>query len=293
MIELKETLLERPIRLLFDEPHFLSAWLSQHRRDFVVRDDQVEWQRNPVEVLAETYRLLDMDNAQTRGGLPHLGSRPRAAGHGARVLREARGAACRPGRRGPTSTPRCAATRRPFGFDEATWAPVRAAHAGHQLGLDILALLPLIADTIGFYDLALEDDLSVRIPERLHDPAHQEAMRKVLVPPPVTKRRRDRGRDGRHLLLAGSSRPAALRHHGAPLRSRRPALHHRGDEDVQQGVRELRGHRHRGAGDRRHGRAQGPAAVPDRPDEVFVEEDPAERERRLRASTEAYLERLG
>ena len=30
-----------------------------------------------------------------------------------------------------------------------------------------------------------------------------------------------------------------------------------------------------------------------RPDEVFVEQDPAERERRLRASTEAYLERLG
>jgi len=30
-----------------------------------------------------------------------------------------------------------------------------------------------------------------------------------------------------------------------------------------------------------------------RPDEVFVEEDPAERERRLRANTAAYLERLG
>jgi hypothetical protein len=30
-----------------------------------------------------------------------------------------------------------------------------------------------------------------------------------------------------------------------------------------------------------------------RPDEVFVEEDPAERERRLRTNTEAYLERLG
>jgi pyruvate/2-oxoglutarate dehydrogenase complex dihydrolipoamide acyltransferase (E2) component len=29
-----------------------------------------------------------------------------------------------------------------------------------------------------------------------------------------------------------------------------------------------------------------------RPDEVFVEEDPAEREQRLRASTEAYLVRL-
>src|SRR5262249_41651793 len=65
VIELEETLLERPIRLLFDEPHFLSAWLSQHRLDFVVRDDRVEWRRNPVEGLAETYRLLDMDSAHT------------------------------------------------------------------------------------------------------------------------------------------------------------------------------------------------------------------------------------
>ena len=45
----KETLLERPIRRLFDEPHFLSAWLSQHRRNYVVRDGRVEWQKNPVD----------------------------------------------------------------------------------------------------------------------------------------------------------------------------------------------------------------------------------------------------
>jgi len=30
-----------------------------------------------------------------------------------------------------------------------------------------------------------------------------------------------------------------------------------------------------------------------RPDEVLVEEDPADRERRLRANTDAYLARLG
>src|SRR5262249_59394343 len=53
VFDLKETLLERPIRRLFDEPHFLSAWLSQHRRDFVVRDGRVEWQRNPVQVPAD------------------------------------------------------------------------------------------------------------------------------------------------------------------------------------------------------------------------------------------------
>src|SRR5262249_54704263 len=79
VIDLKETLLERPIRLLFDEPHFLSAWLSQHWLDFVVRDDRVEWQRNPVEVLAETYRLLNMDAA-------HIGAANRIWDHDRELL---------------------------------------------------------------------------------------------------------------------------------------------------------------------------------------------------------------
>ena len=39
----------------------------------------------------------------------------------------------------------------------------------------------------GFYDPTLNDDLTVHIPERLHDRAHQDTMRKVLVPPSATK----------------------------------------------------------------------------------------------------------
>ena len=77
------------------------------------------------------------------------------------------------------------------------------------------ALLPLIADKVGFYDLRARATTStVRIPERLHDPEHQEAMRKVLVPPPATQRRRDRRGDGRHVLRAGGAatcRPSSTR----------------------------------------------------------------------------------
>src|SRR5207302_7340077 len=58
VVELKETLLERPITMLMDEPHFLSAWLSRHRLDFALANGHVVWQRNPVELLAETYHLL-------------------------------------------------------------------------------------------------------------------------------------------------------------------------------------------------------------------------------------------
>jgi biotin carboxyl carrier protein len=74
-----------------------------------------------------------------------------------------------------------------FGFDDAMWAKVRAAHAGHQLGLEILAVLPMIAARVGFYDLALNEDMSIAIPDRLLDAARQETMRKVLAPPPPAR----------------------------------------------------------------------------------------------------------
>jgi biotin carboxyl carrier protein len=74
-----------------------------------------------------------------------------------------------------------------FGFSDEEWAKVRAAHAGHQLGLDILCLLPLLAKKVGFYDLKVREDMTVQIPERLLETELQLAMKKVLVPPPATK----------------------------------------------------------------------------------------------------------
>jgi len=41
VLEMKETLLERPMQHLIEEPHRLSAWLSAHRRDFKIADDRV------------------------------------------------------------------------------------------------------------------------------------------------------------------------------------------------------------------------------------------------------------
>ena len=67
------------------------------------------------------------------------------------------------------------------------WSAVRAAHRGFQSGTAILALLPAIAQTTGFFDLAVNEDLSIRIPARLSDPARQAAMARVLAPPPVAE----------------------------------------------------------------------------------------------------------
>jgi biotin carboxyl carrier protein len=187
VIDLKETLLERPIMMLIDAPHLLAAWLSQHRLDCEMKHGRVVWKRNPVELLAETYHLLNLD---VQPGEP---AAHRIWDHDRQLLETALAFYASLADYVPTGTPwadldhTLRSLRPAFGFDDMMWAKVRAAHTGHQLGLEILAMLPMIAATVGFYDLALNDDLGVTIPDRLLDPARQEAMRKVLAPPPATR----------------------------------------------------------------------------------------------------------
>ena len=95
VFDLKQTLVARPIRLLFDEPHFLSAWLSQHRNDFAVQDGRVRWKRNPVVVLP---RRIGCSTWTARTARRRIAS-------GITI------ASCWPRR--PRSTLRCASVRRP------------------------------------------------------------------------------------------------------------------------------------------------------------------------------------
>jgi biotin carboxyl carrier protein len=51
--------------------------------------------------------------------------------------------------------------------------------------MDIIAVLPLLAEESGFYTLSVNPDLTINIPDRLSELDLQERMAKVLVPPPV------------------------------------------------------------------------------------------------------------
>jgi acetyl/propionyl-CoA carboxylase alpha subunit len=187
VLELKETLLARPLGKLIEEPHFLSAWLSQHRLDFQYEGQSVNWRKNPIQVLAETYHLLDMDQR------PDVPAAHVIWGHDRELLQKAlrfyeKLAARTPAGLEFAELDKILRGQTPaFGFEPALWESVRAAHVGHQLGLEILSLLPMVAKSVGFYDLKLRTDLSVEIPERLLDTRLQDAMKKVLVPPPAMK----------------------------------------------------------------------------------------------------------
>ncbi len=187
-LQLKESLLLRPLGILLEEPHMLSGWLSVNRDCYTVIGGRICWNENPVELLADTYHFLNMDLVP--------GDKPPAAAmiwdHDDAILQEALGFYDELNNRLEAGNwiELCTlldSADAPRGFTKKLWKQVRDAHCGFQAGADVLAVLPSIAEATGFFDLTVNDDLTIHIPERLTDTALQDDMARVLVPPPVAK----------------------------------------------------------------------------------------------------------
>ncbi len=183
---LKRTLLGRPLGRILRQPHLLSAWLSSNKSNFEVNDRRVTWLRNPLLVLTDTYDLLHMDAGVDLPAAHRIWEQDQA------VLRDGAAFYAEIQQRvGDLSWPEVddllKAKKPGKGFSAERWKLVREAHLGFQLGMELYSLLPLIADKVGFFDLCVNDDLTITIPDRLFDRDHQAKMKKVLVPPPVNK----------------------------------------------------------------------------------------------------------
>ncbi len=187
-LQLKESLLLRPLHMLLAEPHMLSGWLSTNRDCYTMIDGKISWNENPLELLADTYHFLYMDLVS--GNIP-----PAAAmiwDHDNDILQGALAFYDELNNRVTAQDwiELCSmldAPESPDGIDAQLWNDVRSAHIGFQAGADIVAVLPSIAEATGFYKLTVNTDLSIHIPQHLTDEELQQAMAKILVPPPVAK----------------------------------------------------------------------------------------------------------
>lgn len=184
VVDRKITLFDRIFEKLLHNPHILSGWLSAHREHFKLNKGKVSWTQNPVKVLADTYHFLNMEN-QTKSPAAYI-----IWDHDHEVLQDATEfyAALDEKLNNPSwdeIQKIFASESAPKGINKKDWAAAQAAHAGYQAGCDILSLLPHIAEQCGFYNLKVNEDLSIHIPEHLGKTELQEAMMKVLVPPPV------------------------------------------------------------------------------------------------------------
>ncbi|PCJ41657.1 MAG: biotin carboxylase [Moraxellaceae bacterium] len=182
----KTSLLLRPMESLLAEPHDLSGWLSLNKANVRFKGDDVEWLKNPIEVLDETYHFLNMDY---REDLPAAESIWK---HDNDVLQSALSFyATVKQSLGVDDYPKLSALLNedaPQGdYDAATWTKIQAAHMGYQSGLELFSVLPKMAQNALYYELSVNPDLTITIPSRLMDTDLQADMQKVLVPPPATK----------------------------------------------------------------------------------------------------------
>lgn len=183
----KQLLLTRPIERMMNEPHILSGWLSINKDNFAVdKNGKMTCLQNPVEILAETYHFLNMDYNPANPAATMIWD------HDHTLLSDALDfygeLEVRLGTDDfATVTKILAKKSAPKGFDAETWAAVQAAHHGYQAGNEILNLLYYTAQSTQFYELKVNEDLTITIPDMLLNEDHQAEMAKVLVPPPVAK----------------------------------------------------------------------------------------------------------
>lgn len=185
VLERKVALLLRPLEMLFNEPHELAGWLSINRNNFSYDGDKISWIKNPIEVLADLYHYLHMDYVEGKPAANMIWD------HDNEVLQQAVGFySTLKERLGVFSFADISSALNgsaPAEFSDEEWQAIQASHVGFQAGTEVLSVLPYIAKQTGFFNLTVNDDLSIHIPDALTDTELQEAMAKVLVPPPVAK----------------------------------------------------------------------------------------------------------
>lgn len=187
-LALKQTLVQRPVQKLLADPHALSGWLSINKDCACRVDGTFVWNENPIELLTEMYHFLNMEFRAEEPAAHVIWSHDRDLLDKANAFYDELDTVLKCedwielcSVLDDQEPPEHAA------LSPQDWGAVRAAHHGYLLGLDLLLLLPLMAQQADFYSLRVNDDLSIHIPERLLDAEHQAQMSKVLAPPPVAK----------------------------------------------------------------------------------------------------------
>jgi biotin carboxyl carrier protein len=188
VLDRKGTLLTRPMERLLEDPHLYAGWLSLNRKHYRLEKGHMLWLRNPLDILEEAYQYLNMaydpkaPAAEVIWG--HDNDLLQRASRFYFQLRQKFGLE----REEFFKLDRILEQEAPQGgFDAATWERLRAAHRGFSAGNELLGLLFMIAEKVRFFDFKVEENLDVTIPASLNDPDLQVRMKKVLVPPPVTK----------------------------------------------------------------------------------------------------------
>jgi acetyl/propionyl-CoA carboxylase alpha subunit len=186
LLAAKETLLERPLTALFANPHVLAGFLGRYAGELWKSENgRCVFAANPVRFLERLYHFLDLEE---RPGKPPS---EKIWDHDQEILERALSFYAEVERRTGVADhagldalfadkPNAALA----GGDASLWARCQAAHRGHQLGLDLLLLIPRIGQRSGFLELGVNEELQLVIPARFLDASEHPQLLRVLAPPP-------------------------------------------------------------------------------------------------------------
>jgi len=188
VLDRKGTLLTRPMERLLADPHLLAGWLSLNRKNFRIENGRVVWLRNPLVILDETYKYLNMDFDPKAPAAEVIWSHDDELLRNALRFYDQLREKFNLGKDEFVKLNEIVAREQPQGgFDADSWEQIRSAHFGFEAGNELLGVLFMLAQKTNFYDFRVEENLDVTIPEYLTDPDLQARMKKILVPPPSTK----------------------------------------------------------------------------------------------------------
>ena len=190
VIKRKQSLFLRPLKQLLSDPHAFSGWLSLHQQDFSIANTSssasIHWNINPIVLLDDLYHYLNMEFREGRPAQDIIWDHDFTILFDALQFYETLESLLKSDSFADLLAILSSAES-PTGMGDVDWQAVRSAHAGYQAATEVLLVLPYIALQTGFYDLGVNADLSMRIPDGLFDESLQKAMQKELVPPLAAK----------------------------------------------------------------------------------------------------------
>ena len=183
----KQTLLVRPIARLLESPHLLAGFLGRFEGELWSHDgDAVRFADNPVRFLSELYHYLNMEEDRRTPPSEKIWS------HDDQILQAGRAfydeVAARTGAVASAELARLFDGKRDDRLvdgDEALWQACQAAHRGHQLGLELLLMIPRLGIASGFAGVDVDENLRVVFPEKFTNTDEMAECTRALAPPPL------------------------------------------------------------------------------------------------------------
>lgn len=180
----KMTLILRPLEKLFANPHVLGGFLGLYDgKAWKTEAGKVVFLKNPVEILDSLYHYLHLEER------PYAPSSEKIWDHDEKIMAQARAFYKDLSTKGFASDwlELDASIRNgkfPSGITAELGAKIQAAHAGFQLGLNVLQMLPNLSERSGFAKIAVDENLNEVIPPEFQDSKTRTTFIKALSPPP-------------------------------------------------------------------------------------------------------------